>query len=906
MEILKKSNLKLSSIKIDYNEVTKKKIPHFKNNWLNEPEYINPKHNGFYIKTGKLNKIIVIDIDDLTLLHNIELCNLINLKCKTLSEKTKKGMHYYFKYNKYFESSCDSNLKIDILSDGKCVFCAPTIIKTKKEDIKYTICEDLPINELHKDVIEYLTILKAKKVIKEESKNKKESKITKIDYLKKYFITEFEYKQKLNKLDNEYLNNYDKWLIILSITKNFNNDKLYNVFDEWCKKSKKYNRDNNKKLYNINKGIININYLNNIFEEKLIKTHQNLNINMNIDKEIMQEIINMRYLNLDYEKLKNYNSIIIESDCGTGKTYSLTRLINKLMNDNKELHLISLVSLITLANQHVKSLNDNHINLISYKDFDRINIMQYNNENIVCCINSLLLMKDYDFSNTILYIDEINYFIQSVVNNTTIVELRLIYLLLMKMIRTCKYLILSDATIHMNVFDLCESRNNNKKIFIKNNHKTNENKKAIQCLNENDFFNLMKEDILNNKYHLCASDSVNKITELYTNNLQYGNKEDFIIKTSDNNFEINNADEDFKNKFVYYSPSITTGVDFNNENEQNVYIYITGVSISPMSIFQQLNRTRKINKLYFYINPSIKHESIKYNSLEETKEYFKNAINNFKSIEILNPCFNVDDESKIIENSFFKLFCFNEYVSNIYDNNKESYFKMILEQKGFIIKILGEHEKINDSLKYEIKEKMKEIKDEKLINYLEDNEAPEFEDYEKRRKILNLDINNIDLIEEYKDYITDKFKFEEHLNIMNYFKPDEQIDNAIKKLKENKYNELIYDNKYVKIRVMRDAIKKYNIPDSINYGNKKTPIEINDKDYNLLKTTFRIRAKDKPDTTYEFNKMHMNMVKNIAPIIKSSYKGKEKLRIYEYDNELIKINKKLSEFRKNKIDECLL
>ena len=45
------------------------------------------------------------------------------------------------------------------------------------------------------------------------------------------------------------------------------------------------------------------------------------------------------------------------------------------------------------------------------------------------------------------------------------------------------------------------------------------------------------------------------------------------------------AEKFFKNKFVFYSPSITFGIDFSIEEAQDVFIYITGRSINSESIF---------------------------------------------------------------------------------------------------------------------------------------------------------------------------------------------------------------------------------------------------------------------------------------------------------------------------------
>lgn len=904
MEILKKHNLKLSSVKIEFNEQTQKKKIHYINNWLKEKEYINPLHNGFYVKTGKQNNIIVIDIDDMTLEHNKKLIEIINKTCPTLTEETRKGIHYYFKYNVYFSSSNDYELKIDILSDGRNVLCAPTTYKMKDKIIKYTILQDIEINEMHNDVIEYIMLLKSKKGMSEK-KEKKNNKIIKINNIDKYYITPYELNDKLNRLNDKYLNNYDDWLKILTVIKNLNKKILYDVFDNWCKLSPKYNTDNNMTIYNSNKGEININYMNSILQDKKIFSHRNIKTMENINDNIEINNINSEYLNLGEEEFK-YKTIIIKSDTGTGKTTTISKNIKKIMDENKNLNLISLVPRISLSFQHIKNFKNNNINLLSYQELNKKRAIEYEHKDIVCCINSLLLLKDMYFEDTILFIDEIDSFIQSIIDNSTLKEQKQIYALLMKMINKCNILILSDATINDVIFKFCEKRDDKNKIFINNKYKANKGTHAIQCLNENEFMNLMKTDIENKKYFLACSDKADKITELYNNDKKYASEEDFILITADSKIQIKDAQEEFKNKYVYYSPSITYGVDYNNKEKQNVYIYIDGCSISPIGMYQQINRTRNIDKIYFYINPSIKHNVIKYNSIEETEKYFKNAVENFENIQLTNICTILDenDKLKIIENSFFKLFCHNEYIKNIYNNNKESHFKKKLEECGFIIKILGQYEKINKELKKEMKKIKEENVDDKFNKYIEDFENPEYDDYEKRRKILNIEINNVN---DYKEYITNKYAFEQHLNIMDYFKDDEIINNNIKKLKENKHSESIYNNKYVKIKVMRDILKKYNIPDGLNYGDKKKEMKVDIKDMKLIKTTFEKKKIIEINNLYEFNKMHISLIRSIAPIIKAKEKGgKNNAKMhYEYDEELIKQNKELAEKRRNKKEECV-
>jgi hypothetical protein len=100
--------------------------------------------------------------------------------------------------------------------------------------------------------------------------------------------------------------------------------------------------------------------------------------------------------------------------------------------------------------------------LTLYQDINKNRIEEYENRIIVSCDNSLLMLKEFEFENTILFIDEIDSFIQSIVDNPTSKELKQVFALLMKMINKRNTLILSDATINDVAFTNCEKRNNKK------------------------------------------------------------------------------------------------------------------------------------------------------------------------------------------------------------------------------------------------------------------------------------------------------------------------------------------------------------------------------------------------------------------------------------------------------------
>jgi hypothetical protein len=159
-----------------------------------------------------------------------------------------------------------------------------------------------------------------------------------------------------------------------------------------------------------------------------------------------------------------------------------------------------------------------------------------------------------------------------------------------------------------NVFELLKTRSNNK-IYIENLFKKYNGINAIKINNENTFLNKLKYNCSNNKYFFFGSDSCRIVTDFYNECIKTAtDKSKYVLITSKNNNIIYNASEELKNKFVFYSPSITFGVDFSIDTPQDVFIYINGNSILPSGSFQQTTRTRNINKLYYYCNVNEKKE----------------------------------------------------------------------------------------------------------------------------------------------------------------------------------------------------------------------------------------------------------------------------------------------------------
>jgi P4 family phage/plasmid primase-like protien len=275
-------------MKNDYNEYIEKKLvvfsinieqkQHKNGSWKKElrfpkdwekftlnKNYFNDKYNGLAMITGKVNKIVVIDID------NIEHWNLFleeNKKEEPNTVKAKSGsggIHLYFKYSDDLEnikskSKCFGKLyDIDIRTNGGCIIIPPTKYynNNSKKEVEYIWNTDIFNNDLKKFPSWMKKILLEKEKMKKDenseknnNKNLENNKIesTQILEIKNKGIDEddinlnfsiTEIKSLVNMLSIDRCDSYDDWINVGMCL--YNIDKKYLLlWLEWSQKSDKY------------------------------------------------------------------------------------------------------------------------------------------------------------------------------------------------------------------------------------------------------------------------------------------------------------------------------------------------------------------------------------------------------------------------------------------------------------------------------------------------------------------------------------------------------------------------------------------------------------------------------------------------------------------------------------------
>lgn len=630
-------------------------------------------------------------------------------------------------------------------------------------------------------------------------------------------------------------------------------------------------------------------------------------------------LINQKSLDIDKKYYENYDIVLIESPTGTGKTKETATKCKIILksneqeteydNDDKEHKIIiSIVNLISLALEQIGTFEEQ--SKTTLKDYRKVKFAEKKENSMVICINSIHKMLEYKedfFKNVVLYIDEINNLHQTMTHNSTLDKnLNSIYMVLIKMIKNCKKIIFTDAIINQNVLNLLSSRKtNNKTILIKNTHKKYKDIDAIQYFDKNEYYNELKTHIKEKKYFLFGCDVCKLVTSFYNDLINEfpEQKDDFILITSETNFHITEASKQFKNKYVFYSPSVVTGVNFlYKEKAQTQFLYLTGISVKPDNAFQMGSRTRNIKNLKYFVE-EIKPNECKYNNLEQVEKEYKEMIKINDKVLRMSYNINADDDGEIVDNTFFKLFCYNEYIINIYDTGYNEHFNNLLKHNGFTLKTKGKKE----DFKLETKRKLKDLKDETkeiLIKQFGKSNCKNYNDgeisksnievneeiYEKRCEILGIKQTDTDGttfldyddVKKYSMLIQDDYSLNNVLNYQKLLYTDKYIETKLKEKYTQCKSIKNISSCYNKISLLKTVENTFKFK-RFNFNDENiTFTEFDNDTQKLIDNVFRLKTNF--NNKKEVIKSYEKMIKNICGdmnVIEISRKGKERKRTYK-------------------------
>jgi hypothetical protein len=147
----------------------------------------------------------------------------------------------------------------------------------------------------------------------------------------------------------------------------------------------------------------------------------------------------------------------------------------------------------------------------------------------------------------------------------------------------------------------------------------------------------------------------------------------------------------------------------------------------------------------------------------------------------------VMDNLKFSENSFFNLYCFNEYVKDIYEQNKTEHLKNILYKNGFKCSDMVDEIplQLSKELKIEMKEVVNECTEEIFNKWIEGEIM--HENFDIRKNILKLSEKE-DIIK-YKEFVSDRTSFENHGKTVLLMNDKEFVKEKSNDMMSNSYKE---------------------------------------------------------------------------------------------------------------------
>jgi hypothetical protein len=324
----------------------------------------------------------------------------------------------------------------------------------------------------------------------------------------------------------------------------------------------------------------------------------------------MKKIEN-KFLPIEIFDWNKYDNIIVQSQTGTGKTSNFI----KSLKDTKY-KIISITAKRSLASQHLENLR---------KEFDDLLISHYKQKNMVSsnhlifCINSIMKLENLiygevnkfdedsdvdkveDFmKNRILFIDEITIFLLTELtrNETLDRTLKQVFVFFMKLVKYAKKIYMCQSKVNMDAVNVLLKCRSEKTIFYENTFEVNKDKIAIRYKSDDAFVQRL---LLEQEGFLFGCDCKEIIDALFNKFAEKLDEEDkkklfkITSETSMKDYRPREGD------FVFYSPSIIYGVDFNFSKKQNQYIYIKNNStIDASQCYQQAMRTRNVNQIHYF------------------------------------------------------------------------------------------------------------------------------------------------------------------------------------------------------------------------------------------------------------------------------------------------------------------
>jgi hypothetical protein len=431
----------------------------------------------------------------------------------------------------------------------------------------------------------------------------------------------------LEGLPIEMCDNYQSWIrvgMILHNTSKKSGIDLFDMFDKWSSKSKKYKgKQDVQKVWNGLKNQrgskLNIGSL--IFEAKkqgiegvfknekkssdqIVKEYPKKNIELSLKPNTIY--LNQRYLSPElFTKHFKSRLLAVQSEKGTGKTSNLIEAYfkNGLITDDMNILLIS--SRRTFGAKLLGDLDKYGFKL--YSDFEE----QYISHNrIICQVDSLLRLDRNKYH--VIIVDECESVARYMTSNhfTKNNKASMIINMYQSYLNSADNVYILDADLSdrcVNYYQKVMGLNDNELAIIVNEYQLYKDY-TVKYMRFNDWVNLVINDIKDNKKLVIPMASNTKAKDLRDLIAEkYPQKKIlFLNRDVDDKEKINivrTVDEQWsKYEIVIYTPSVCMGVSYDRLNHfDNIYAYGCEGSLGSQEFCQMIHRVRHPKNKVIYL-----------------------------------------------------------------------------------------------------------------------------------------------------------------------------------------------------------------------------------------------------------------------------------------------------------------
>jgi hypothetical protein len=572
-------------------------------------------------------------------------------------------------------------------------------------------------------------------------------------------------------------------------------------------------------------------------------------------------------LDISYSDFEASDVFIVQSGTGTGKSTLVSKLFYEYKANHPESNILCLSNLTSILDQLRKTFDENGTKLVDYSKAEKCG--EIINRDATMCINSIMKIVQDDYSDTVLYIDEPTNLLFGMCNNSTIRNIKGVTACFIDLFKNAKKVVLTDAHMVKGIEDLIKLRDSDADCiyYYVNTFKKFNGINATNIEDSDLFVKNLIDNVKSRSKFICACDSKTQAESLYSTCMQYSVDEQnkFVLITADTkDIEVN--DVDYSNSYVFLSPRVTCGVSIVTSSSLDSYIYISGKSINPITLYQQCTRNRNMRNLFYHIEDKNK-STRDYLSYKTCVEYHSIRIQEYEDLTY--SCTYVDKYEKlqVQENFYFNLYCHKEYCESLMFKNLKHCFENELSNAGFVLQTIST--KNDSNYKEELKEGRKCMED-RTIDDLQETIEDKFDDLSCQsgniRRCRFLNICTAENVRKYRDIITCERLYENYNQFEKVLRGTEYVKSKITELKVDKFSVDIVSNSYCKVLLLKNLEEALQIK-SLDIDNFTCTLP-SDKGKLLylggkIKTHFKLKTGEITDVE-SCKKVYLKIVKNLS------------------------------------------